>query len=74
MARPSPLTEALRRIAERYLIEAETCGKPSDECTLVRQTRASPLLDELEQWLRSSFDKLSRKSDTLAAIQHELNL
>jgi transposase len=42
VARPSPLTtEALRRIAELYLIEAEICGKPPDERRSVRQARAS---------------------------------
>jgi transposase len=75
VARPSPLTtEALRRIAELYLIEAEIRGKPPDERRSVRQARARPLLDDLEQWLRCSLEKLSRKSDTSAAILYALNL
>lgn len=75
VARPSPLTtEALRRIAELYLIEAEIRGKPPDERRSVRQARARPLLDDLEQWLRASLEKLSRKSDTSAAILYALNL
>ena len=42
VARPSPLTtEALRRIAELYLIKAEIRGKPPDERRLVRQARAT---------------------------------
>ena len=74
-ARPVPLTtEALRRIAELYVIEAEIRGKPPDERRSVRQTRARPLLDDLEQWLRASLEKLSRKSDTSAAIMYALNL
>ena len=75
VARPSPLTtEALCRIAELYLIEAEIRGKPPDERRSVRQARARPLLDDLEQWLRASLEKLSRKSDTSAAILYALNL
>ena len=75
VARPSALTtEALRRIAELYLIEAEIRGKPPDERRSVRQARARPLLDDLEQWLRASLEKLSRKSDTSAAILYALNL
>ncbi len=74
-ARPSPLTtEALRRIAELYLIEAEIRGKPPDQRKSVRQTEACPLLDDLERWLRTSLEKLSRKSDTAAAILYALNL
>lgn len=74
-ARPSPLTtEALRRIAELYRIEAEIRGKPPDQRKSVRQTEACPLLDDLERWLRTSLEKLSRKSDTAAAILYALNL
>ncbi|MES2127311.1 MAG: IS66 family transposase [Pseudomonadota bacterium] len=74
-ARPSPLTtEALRRIAELYVIEAEIRGKPPDARLLARRARARPLLDDLERWLRASLEKLSRKSDTTGAIQYALNL
>ena len=74
-ARPSPLTtEALRRIAELYVIEAEIRGKPPDERLRVRRAQARPLLDDLERWWRASVDKLSRKSDTAGAIQYALNL
>jgi transposase len=42
VAWPSPLTtEALRRIAELYLIEAVIRGKPPDERRSVRQARAT---------------------------------
>ena len=61
-ARATPLTtEALRRIAERYLIESEIRGKLPDERRQVRQTLSRPLLDDLERWLRSMLDTLSRK-------------
>jgi transposase len=74
-ARPSALTtEALRWIAELYVIEAEIRGKPPHERRLVRQARSKPLLDDMERWLRAALDKLSRKSDTSAAIMYALNL
>jgi transposase len=74
-ARPSPLTtEALRRIAELYVIEAEIRGKPPHERQRVRLARAKPLVDDFKSWLRASLEKLSRKSDTSAAIMYALNL
>ena len=74
-ARPTPLTtEALRRIAELYVIEAEIRGKPPDERRQARQSRARPLLDDMERWLRVTLDTLSRKSDTTAAILYALKL
>ena len=74
-ARPSAITtEALRRIAELYVIEAEIRGKPPHERQQVRQQRSRPLLDDFGSWLRATLEKLSRKSDTAAAIQYALNL
>jgi transposase len=74
-ARPTALTtEALRRFAELYVIEAEIRGQPPDERKQVRQARARPLLDKLERWLRTTLDTLSRKSDTATAILYALKL
>ena len=56
------------------MIEAEIRGKPQHERQLVRQKRARPLLDNFERWLHTMLEKLSRKSDTAAAIQYALNL
>jgi hypothetical protein len=39
-----------------------------------RRAQAKPLLDDLERWLRTSVEKLSRKSDAAGAIQYALNL
>jgi transposase len=75
VARPSALTtEALRRIGELYVIEEDIRGKPPDVRLQERQERAKPLLADLEQWLQTALAKLSRKSDTAAAIQYALNL
>lgn len=74
-ARPSAITiEALRRIAELYVIEADIRGKPPDQRLLARSARTRSLLDDFELWLRTTMTKLSRKSETAAAIQYSLNL
>ena len=74
-AHASPLArEALERIAALYVIEAEVRGRPPDERRQVRQTRARPLLESLHDWFEVSLTKLSRKSDTTAAIRYALNL
>ncbi len=75
VARPSAVTaEALQRIAELYVIEAEIRGKPPNERLMVRRARSRPLIDDFERWLRATLEKLSRKSDTSAAILYALNL
>ena len=74
-ARPSAVTaEALRRIGELYVIEADIRGKPPAERLSARRARSRPLLDDLEMWMRSTMTTLSRKSDTTAAIMYALNL
>jgi len=66
--------EALERIASLYAIEDEIRGRPPDERQQVRQTRARPLLQSLRDWFEASLTKLSRKSDTTAAIRYALTL
>jgi len=74
-AHASPLArEALERIAGLYVIEGEIRGRPPDERRQVRQTRARPLLESLHNWFEVSLTKLSRKSDTTAAIRYALTL
>jgi transposase len=74
-AHASPLArEALERIAALYAIEDEIRGRPPDERQPVRQTRARPLLQSLYDWFEVSLTKLSRKSDTTAAIRYALTL
>ncbi len=46
--------EALKRIAELYVIESEIRGRPPDERLQIRITRACALLDSLHQWLEST--------------------
>jgi hypothetical protein len=72
-AHHSPIaTEAVERIASLYEIEREIRGRPPDERRAVRNARARPLLASMREWLERSLSKLSRKSDTTAAIHYAL--
>jgi transposase len=74
-AHASPVaTEVLQRIAALYGIEKEIRGRPPNERREVRNQRASPLLESLRQWFDTTLLKLSRKSDTTAAIRYALGL
>jgi hypothetical protein len=74
IAHASPTTtEAIERIAALYAIEAEIRGSTPEIRKAIRQTRARPLLDSLHTWLEATLAKLSRKSDTAAAIRYALS-
>ncbi len=74
-AHVSPIaTEALERISQLYAIESQIRGRPPDQRCQIRQARARPVLDSLHEWLESCLPKLSRKSDTTAAIRYALSL
>lgn len=74
-AHASPVaSEALQRIAALYGIEKDIRGRPPDERREVRNQRARPLLESLRQWFETTLLKLSRKSDTTAAICYALGL
>jgi transposase len=74
-AHSSPIAkEAIERIAELYGIESEIRGRPPNERQQVRQARARPLLESLHTWFETSLAKLSRKSDTTAAVKYALAL
>jgi transposase len=73
-AHASPIaTEAVDRIGQLYAIEKTIRGSPPEERRQVRQERARPLLDSLHEWLQAALTKLSRKSDTTAAVNYALN-
>lgn len=72
--RPSPITqEALERIAALYAVEAEIRGSPPQRRRDIRQARSRPLLIGMHTWLTEQLGKLSRKSETAAAVQYALN-
>jgi transposase len=71
IAHASPTTtEAIERIAALYAIEAEIRGSTPEARRSVRQARAKPLLDSMRTWMEDTLAKLSRKSDTAAAIRY----
>jgi transposase len=72
-AHASPVArETLARIGALYGIEEQIRGKPPDQRRAVRQAQSKPLLDALRQWFEATLSKLSRKSETTAAIRYAL--
>jgi transposase len=72
-AHASPIaTEAIERIGELYGIEREIRGHPPEERCEVRNARARLVLESLHEWLEGCLAKLSRKSDTTAAVRYAL--
>jgi hypothetical protein len=74
VATSSPIAfEALERIGALYKIEAEIRGKLPDERKARRQTRATPLLNDLYEWLRATVRQASKKSELAHAISYTLS-
>lgn len=70
----SPLAaEVLQRIAVLYAIEREVRGQPPDQRKAARQSRASPLLEQLHAWLNQTLTQVSKKSALGGAILYALN-
>ena len=65
--------EALERIGALYAIEAGIRGRPPDERRQVRQERTQPLIVSIRRWFDELLPKLSRKSDTTAAVNYALS-
>jgi transposase len=70
----SVASEALQRIAALYGIEKDIRGRPPMSAEKFATKRARPLLESLRQWFEMMLLKLSRKSDTTAAIRYALGL
>jgi transposase len=72
-AHASPVAaEAMARIGQLYGIESEIRERPPDERRKVRQARARPVLESLQQWLQANLAKLSKKSEAAVAIRYAL--
>jgi transposase len=72
-AHASPIaSEAIERIGQLYAIESEIRGRSPDERQRARESRSRPLLTSLQAWFKESLGKLSRKSETAAAITYAL--
>jgi transposase len=71
---PAPIaTEALKRIAELYEIEAEIRGKSADERRAVRQQKTKPLAEALKTWLEKTLAQVAGGSSIAQAIRYALN-
>jgi transposase len=64
--------EAIRRIAELYAAEKEARGKSPDARVALRQARAKPVFNDLEDWLHAQLPKISGKSPLAQAIRYAL--
>ncbi len=65
--------EAVKQIAILYSVEKEVCYKPADERVALRQEKAKPVFDDLQEWLGQQLPKISGKSRLAEAIQYALN-
>src|SRR3954451_13195959 len=71
---PAPIaTEALRRIAQFYQIEAEIRGRSADQRQALRQQKTRPLIEALKIWLEKTLVQLSTGSEIAKAIRYALN-
>ena len=65
-------TEALQRIGELYVIEAEVRGCTAEQRLAARKARAAPLMQSLYDWIQTQMKTLSRHSDTATAFAYLL--
>jgi hypothetical protein len=66
-------TEALKRIAALYQIEADIRGASADERRTVRQAESKPLVAGLRSWFDAQIAKLPARGPTAEAIRYALN-
>ena len=64
--------EAIRRIAQLYMVEKEARGSPPDRRVEIRQAKAVPIFNVLESWLHEQLPTISGKSPLAMAIRYGL--
>ena len=64
--------EAIKRIAALYAVEKAVRYKPVEERVALRQEKAKPVFDNLEDWLQLQLPRISGKSALAEAIRHAL--
>jgi len=70
----SPIAEeALKRIGELYMIEAEITGQSAETRLAVRRNRTAAILEALRDWLTAQRRRLSAKNALAKAIQYALS-
>lgn len=65
--------ETIERIAGLYAVEKEARHKSPDERAALRQTKARPIFDELEIWLKDQLPKILGKTKLAEAIRYALS-
>ena len=65
--------ETIKRIAQLYGVEKEVRGQSSEARAALRQAKAKPIFDDLEEWLQAQLPKISGKSPLAKAIRYALN-
>ena len=65
--------EAIRRIGQLYAVEKEARGSPPDQRTAIRQAKAKPIFDDLEDWLGGQLTTISGKSPLAQAVRYALS-
>jgi transposase len=71
---PAPIaSEALKRIAALYAIEAEARGRSPNERRALRQGKSQPILDAMEPWLHTQLGLISQKTKLADAIRYALS-
>ena len=71
---PAPIAaEALKRIAELYVIEAEIRGTSAEVRRAVRQEKTRPLVEALKSWLEKTLTQLAGGSTIAQAIRYGLS-
>lgn len=69
----SPIaTEAVRRIAELYAIEARIRGMAPAERVIIRRANAKPLLEAFKPWLEAQLPRIPQRGKLAEAIRYTL--
>jgi hypothetical protein len=73
VATKSPIAlEALQRIAALYAIESDISGRSAEDRQRERQQHSRPLVEALQNWLRTQLDRISGRSKLAEAIRYAL--
>lgn len=65
--------QAMQRIAKLYQVEREARHLPEKDRLAIRQNRAKPLCDEMQNWLTLERQRVPDGSGTARAIDYSLN-
>jgi transposase len=72
LARAPLAVEAVRRIDAVFAVERTITGLPAERRLAVRQQHVTPLVTELEAWMRAARGTLSRHADVAKAMDYML--